>query len=389
MKWSNRHKLLIQGAILCLSAGLALTVIAAPSSPPAAELASLGQMLFSDTNLSANRSQSCASCHNPEQAFMDSRDNGVKGAFSLGDDGHSLGDRNTPGTTYAFLVPDFHIDDEGKYTGGFFLDGRAVTLTDQAGQPILNPIEMGMPDPAAVVERVRENPAYVAALEHLYGSAIFTDTEQVFQAIGEALVAFESTPLFAPFDSRYDRYLQGEYQMTPTEELGRKLFFSQLLNCSSCHLSDTLNTSRRETFSNHQYHNIGIPSNTQARQKNGVAASHRDPGLLDNPIVDDPAQAGKYRVPGLRNVAVTGPYMHNGVFQDLFTAVLFYGKFQLADQQSQVNPETGQPWGKAEVAETVNLDLLQQGQPVTRVRAEALTAFLMTLTDRRYESLLE
>ena len=352
------------------------------------ELATLGQALFFDTNLSANRTQSCATCHDPERAFIDGRDNGVAGAVSLGDDGSSLGDRNTPSAAYAFLIPDFQQDESGEIIGGYFHDGRAITIVDQAGQPFVNPIEMGLTDNAAVVQRVRENPSYVAAFKSLYGSSIFSNTERAFQAITESLVAFESTAMFAPFDSRYDRFLRGEYRMTEEEDLGRKLFFSQMVNCSSCHLLDTLETSSRETFSNHQYHNIGVPTNIRARQKNGVAVSHRDLGLLENPAVDDPAHAGKFRVPSLRNVAVTGPYMHNGVFQDLPTAILFYGKFTLGSKASQINPETGEQWGEAEVPETVNLHLLEEGQPINRARAAALTAFLTTLTDQRYESLL-
>jgi len=385
--WQNKHKLQYLTATLCLClGGLATHDLALAAAPD--ELASLGQALFFDTHLSANRTQSCASCHDPEHAFIDGRDNGVAGAVSLGDDGSSLGDRNTPSAAYAFLVPDFHQDDTGEFIGGYFHDGRAVTIVDQAGQPFVNPIEMGLPDNAAVVERVRENPSYVAAFKSIYGSSIFSNTERAFRAITESLVAFESTALFAPFDSRYDRFLRGEYQMTEEEELGRKLFFSQMVNCSSCHLLDTLNTSTRETFSNHQYHNIGVPTNTRARQKNGVAVSHRDLGLLENPAVEDPAQAGKFRVPSLRNIAVTGPYMHNGVFQDLSTAVLFYGKFTLGGQQSQTNPETGEPWGDAEVPETVNLHLLEDGQPINSDRTAVLVAFLETLTDQRYESLL-
>jgi cytochrome c peroxidase len=111
--------------------------------------------------------------------------------------------------------------------------------------------------------------------------------------------------------------------------------------------------------------------------------------LLENPTVDDPSQAGKFRVPSLRNVAVTGPYMHNGVFQELSTAIFFYGKFMLSNRKSQINPETGRAWGQPEVAETVELEVLSQGQPITRDRAVLIATFLRTLTDRRYESLLQ
>ena len=353
------------------------------------ELAKLGQALFFDTNLSANRNQSCASCHNPQQAFSDSREGGVSGAVSLGDDGVSLGDRNTPGTTYAFLIPEFHKNDNGEFIGGFFLDGRAATMADQAAEPFVNPIEMALPDSQALVDRVRENPFYEQAFRKNYGDAIFSDSHQAVRAITESLVAFERTAQFAPFDSKYDRYLRGEYELTVQEELGRVLFFSQLINCSNCHLLDTREFSPGEVFSNHRYHNIGIPANTQARQKNGVEFNHRDLGLLQNPEVSDPAMAGKFRVPSLRNVAVTGPYMHNGVFQELRTAILFYNKFTLSDRQSQTNPETGNLWRDSEVPETIDLELLRDGQPIAENHVVALVAFLEALTDQRYESQLD
>jgi cytochrome c peroxidase len=359
------------------------------AAPDAGELANLGRALFFDVNLSANRNQSCSSCHDPARAFSGSRDNGVSGAVSLGGDGISLGDRNAPSTTYAFLIPEFQKDDENQFVGGFFHDGRAPTMVDQAGQPFVNQIEMALADDAAVVNRVRENPAYVESLERLYGNSIFDQPERVFRAITESIVAFEQTEEFAPFDSRYDRFLRGEYQLSEEEELGRLLFFSSLTNCVTCHTLNTRESSARETFTDHHYYNIGVPANKPVRQVNDLEESHRDLGLLENPAVDDPAQAGKFRVPSLRNVAVTGPYMHNGVFQELSTAIFFYGKFMLSNRQSQINPETGTAWGQPEVAETVELEVLSQGQPITRGRAELIAIFLQTLTDQRYESLLQ
>ena len=353
------------------------------------ELADLGQALFFDRNLSATRNQSCASCHDPGQAFSDSRDNGIAGAVSLGDDGSSLGDRNTPGTTYASLIPDFHKNDKDEYIGGYFLDGRAATMTDQAAEPFVNPIEMALPDTAAVVDRVREKSYYVETLSKHFGESIFSDSDKAFRAITESIVAFERTALFSPFDSKYDRYLQGEYELTADEEIGRVLFFSQIINCSSCHLLDTREFSPGEIFSNHRYHNIGVPTNREVRGKNGIDVGHRDLGLLENPAVDDPAMAGKFRVPSLRNVAVTGPYMHNGVFQELRTAILFYNRFTLSNPKSQTNPETGARWREPEVPETVDIELLRDGQPLAENYVEALVAFLTALTDLRYESLLD
>ena len=135
-----------------------------PAPPAPGDLAALGQRLFHDTALSRTGTQSCATCHDPEHAFTDPREGAAGRAVSLGDDGVSYGDRNTPTLSYAALSPDFHRDDKGRYKGGQFWDGRADDLADQAGQPMLNPVEMGVPDKAAVVERLnRETVALLAS----------------------------------------------------------------------------------------------------------------------------------------------------------------------------------------------------------------------------------
>jgi cytochrome c peroxidase len=224
----------------------------------------------------------------------------------------------------------------------------------------------------------------------LFGDTIFDDAKLAYRAIGECLAAFEQTEVFGPFDSKYDRYLRGEYQLTADEDLGRKLFFSQLTNCSSCHaLNSHEPDNAREPFTNYRYHNIGIPANDAVRARNGLGRDHRDLGLLDNPRVDDASQAGKFKVPTLRNVAVTGPYMHNGVFTKLATAIHFYSHYTVRNSNALTNPETGQPWRQPETEHTIDLDLLKEGQPLGDDRVAVLEAFLRTLTDRRYEALLE
>jgi cytochrome c peroxidase len=350
----------------------------------------LGQMLYFDTNLSRNRSQSCASCHAPQHGFVDNRDNAVAGAASLGDDGRSLGDRNAPTASYARFSPAFHRNAEGRYVGGQFHDGRAADLAAQAEGPPLNPIEMAMPDKPAVVARLKENPAYVSAFQRHYGEAIFEDSDRAYAAMAQSIAAFEKSDFFSPFDSKYDRYLRGEYAMNEEEELGMTLFFSQqFTNCNLCHQLKRLPASGRETFSNYQFHNIGVPINERLRRLNGKGDEFIDRGLLDNPRVDDAGKAGKFKVPTLRNVAVTGPYMHNGVFRNLRTVVLFYNKYNSRSPQRQINPETGEPWGKPEVAQNLSLDELETGPALDDRRINALVAFMKTLTDKRYESLLE
>ena len=352
--------------------------------------AALGEALYFDVNLSKNRTQACATCHDPEAGFVDPRPTAAGRAVSLGDDGVSLGDRNAPTASYARFSPPFHQMDDGAYRGGQFLDGREPDLKGQAGGPPLNPIEMGMPSKAAVVARLEENPAYVRAFEAFFGGGILDDPEAGYEAMREAIAAFEQRPFFAPFDSKYDRYLRGEATFTDQEELGRVLFFSQqFTNCNQCHQLHSSQVAPTETFSNYEYHNIGIPANAAARAVNGLPADHVDRGLLDNPLVSDPAQAGKFKVPTLRNVAVTGPYMHNGVFEELRTTVVFYNKYNSRAPAAQTNPETGQPWRVPEVEGTLSLKELEHGPALDDQRIDALVAFLETLTDRRYEHLLE
>ena len=372
---------------------LAIVLLALPAAGMAAEsigsIEALGRALYFDVNLSKNRSQSCATCHSPEFGFADPRGNAAGKAVSLGDDGRSLGDRNAPTASYAAFSPDFHRDDEGRYVGGQFLDGREKDLAGQAGGPPLNPIEMGMPDKAGVVDRLRENATYVAAFGSFFGGDILDRPDDAYRAMTESIAAFERTDFFAPFDSRYDRYLRGEYQMTVLEDLGMTLFFSQQFsNCNICHQLKPTPNRTGETFSNYAYHNIGVPPNDAARAVNGVAADHVDRGLLDNPAIDDPAQAGRFKVPTLRNVAVTGPYMHNGVFGDLRTVVLFYNKYNSKSAKRQINPETGEQWRAPEVPDNLALKELETGPALDDRRIDALVAFMKTLTDARYEHLL-
>ncbi|WP_404419143.1 cytochrome-c peroxidase [Marinospirillum sp.] len=353
-----------------------------------AEKQRLGQQLFFDPALSRNRSQSCATCHVPDRAFIDSRENQVGSAASLGDDGHSLGDRNTPSAGYAALTPQFHLKENGEYAGGLFWDGRANTLAEQAAGPPLNPVEMAMPSKEKVAERLLDKAHYRKIFSSLYGQEVLDDPEALYQAMGDAIAAFEETELFAPFDSRYDRYLKGEVEFTQQEELGRTLFFSQqFTNCNSCHQLHTSPRHPQETFSNYEFHNIGVPMNTELRKANKV--TQVDEGLLMHPEIDDPAQRGKFKTPSLRNVAVTPPYMHNGVFKDLRTVVLFYNKYNSRSPARQINPETGEPWADPEVPENLSMELLESGPALDDRRIDALVAFMKTLTDQRYEHLLE
>jgi cytochrome c peroxidase len=311
----------------------------------------------------------------PTRAFSDRNDVHNGNAVSLGDDGKSFGDRNAPSATYAALNPPFGKDTDGAYIGGQFWDGRAKTLEEQAGGPPLNPVEMGMADDKAVAARIAENKDYVRAFEAFYGKDVLSDPARTFAAATSAIASFERTPEFSPFDSKYDRYLRGEVKLTDQEELGRVLFFSkQFTNCNQCHQLQKQGGLPEETFTNYEYHNIGVPRNEALVAAHGSAAGFVDTGLLQNPEVDDPAEAGKFKVPTLRNVAVTGPYMHNGVFRDLRTVVLFYDKYNSKRPERQVNPETGKPWGPPEVPGTLSMTELEHGPALKDDRIDALVA---------------
>ncbi|WP_245261699.1 cytochrome-c peroxidase [Ancylobacter sp. FA202] len=347
----------------------------------------LGEALFFDVDLSRHRTQSCATCHDPAQGFADPRG----GPVSLGDDGVSRGVRNAPSVSYAGYAPAFGTDAKGNPVGGQFWDGRAATLADQAGQPLLNPVEMAMPNKASVVARLKEKPGTFDAFRATFGPDVFDDDTRAFAALTQALAAYEQSTAVSPFDSRYDRYLRGTLALTPQEELGRVLFFSnQFTNCGQCHKL-TPNGGEGETFSNYRFHNIGTPANPELAvpADRGLAARADIKRRKTGKVASARAHDGQFKVPSLRNVAVTGPYMHNGVFNDLRTVILFYNKYNSAAPGRQINPETGEAWDPPEVAGTLSLKELESGPALDDRRIDALVAFLKTLTDQRLEPLLE
>lgn len=374
----------------------------------------LGAALFTDNNLSRERNQSCASCHNPAVGFADdrintaSRDSGhglQAGAGSMGDDQISIGDRNAPMAAYAAFSPPFHLASRPRvasqqssgiaayegFLGGQFWDGREDDLQGQAAGPLLNPLEMNMPNKAAVIARLQENDDYLASFQHLYGADIFINVDAAYDALTESIAQFESSPEFYPFDSKYDRSLSGEFEYSPAAKasLGKALFFSSDLTCAACHQLRPIGA-KGEIFTSFEYHNIGVPENTHLREINGMSAL--DIGLLNNPKVSSLAARGKFKVPSLRNVAITAPYMHNGIFNQLATVVRFYqhAKEKAQGHSSSHNPETGLPWGAAEVEDNIAMDLLGANDiNLEEAEVEAMVCFLMSLTDHRYETLLD
>lgn len=396
----------IVAVCVCIIAISACSGSSDTASPAFSSKEALGDALFHDKNLSLNRTQSCSNCHASKHAFIDNRldDNAEIGAVSVGDNGFSLGDRNSPTASYAMFSPDFHIGTRQRHQteqnshrnysgalGGQFLDGREPDLKGQAGGPPLNPVEMNMPDKASVVERLLENDEYVEAFKHIYGEAIFDDVDAAYAAMAESIGEFEKTEQFTPFDSKFDRSLRGEYVMTFKESTGKAVFFSQFANCGICHQlhaqGDPINKFQ-ETFTGYEYHNLGVPINESVRLLNGAPI---DTGLHMHTGND--ADRGKFKVSTLRNIAVTEPYMHNGVFRDLATVIEFYNHIaDRANVDHQMNPETGTDWLPPEVAENIADAELASGR-ISDMDSPAgianIVCFLRTLTDARYEHLIQ
>lgn len=394
MNTRREYKLLGQLTVCCvLTAALNNSALATPKNS-----AELGERLFNDPNLSLNRQQSCATCHNPQHGFIDNRKDqlGNQLMTSIGTDGHSIGSRNTPTVSYAAFSPEFKWSthprfnsqqpDYKGYLGGQFLDGRQDSLADQAGEPPLNPVEMKMPNRQAIIDRVKENRYYHQAFQTFYGETIFDDTDKAFKAFTQAIADFQKTDVISPFDSKYDRVLRGEEAFSFKELSGKSLFFSQqFTNCATCHQAKP-NGHAQETFTNYEYHNIGVPSNPKLEAMLGKAVQDR--GLLNNPAVQNKKHLGKFKVPTLRNIAVTAPYMHNGVFKDLSTVIQFYDHF-LVGSKHKINPETGLAWAEPETPITVSETELKDGRKLKPQQVEQLVCFLRTLTDKRYEHLVQ
>lgn len=251
-----------------------------------------------------------------------------------------------------------------------------------------------MSDKSAVIDRIKENAQYIEAFETLYGADIFDDVNNSYEAMRESIAKFEKTELFAPFDSKYDRYREckdnggftstclSEGNWTTEEQLGFDLFFSEgNTNCAQCHtLNATPNDKSRELFTNYEYENIGTP---KSQLETDLGRNFLGLGGTLN----DPEHYGKVKVPTLRNVAITGPYMSNGVFSKLRTVLEFYDHMA-GNGDHPINPETQNPWGANDYNSTINTTKLHDTAALTDAKIRALEAFLRTLTDKRYEHLL-
>ena len=330
--------------------------------------AQLGRELFNDRTLSQPGGQSCASCHVAGAGFTDPRQDS---ATSEGATAGRFGKRQTPSIKYMAYSPKFHFDTgEQDYVGGQFWDGRAADLKDQVHFPMLNATEMNNASEAEVVARVGKS-ASADRLRAIYGAAIFSDTAKAFDAIADSIATYETSADFSPFTSKYDYYLKGQARLTASELRGLTLFKGKAV-CNNCHLADPSADGTPPLFTDFTYDNIGLPRNPNNRfysmppALNPDGAAFADIGLEQT--THRIADAGRMKVPTLRNIAITAPYFHNGVVKTLDQAVQFYNKRDLGG------------FGPAEFPATMNREELGNLH-LSDDEVSDIVAFLKTLTD--------
>ncbi len=281
--------------------------------------AALGKKLFSEKILSKDSTVSCASCHKPGFAFADTT------AFSVGIGG-KLTKRNTPSVLNM------------KNRPYFFWDGRAASLEEQSLMPIQNPDEMGLAIEEAV-SRLNKSPEYKMLFQKIFRQK--PDAKN----LAAAFAAFEET--LETVNSKFDDWSNNLGKLTTQEERGRQLFVGDKAKCFDCH--------RMEDFTTDEFKNIGLYDEYKLN----------DAGLYT--ITKKESDKGKFKTPGLRNVAVTAPYMHNGMFKTLEEVLNYYN-----------SPD----WF---IENPINRDdALKTPLRLTSQEKKDIIAFLKTLTDKKY-----
>jgi cytochrome c peroxidase len=236
----------------------------------------LGRMLFYEKKLSADNTMSCASCHDQKRAFTDGT------AFSRGVDG-------TPTSRSSMSLANL------LWVRQFFWDGRAKSLEEQAITPLTDPHEMGQ-SLAVSAKKLQQTSAYPPLFKLAFGSDTITG-----ERLTKALAQFERTLISS--NSRYDQFLAGQYQPTEQEKRGHDLFMTHPVpeqklrgaNCGDCH-------GGYKTFMEF-YHNNGLDAEPKDQGREKMTGRNND--------------RGRFRVPTLRNIALTAPYMHDGRFKTL------------------------------------------------------------------------
>ncbi|WP_179344499.1 cytochrome-c peroxidase [Winogradskyella ursingii] len=291
-------------------------------NPLTVEGVALGKRLFFDTILSGDGTQSCASCHSPQNAFTDNTptSDGIDGNFGI---------RNS--------MPLFNL--AWNYGERFTWDGKELSLERQAIEPVQNPIELHS-DWNDVVTRLQAHPEYPELFESAFKTSTITK-----ELATKAIAQFERTLISA--NSKFDKYSLGEATLTENELNGLNVFMDEARgDCFHCHGSPN-----NPLWTDNIFHN------------NGLDATFTDLGL--GGVTGDPSDNGKFKSPSLRNLAYTAPYMHDGRFATLDEVINHYS-------EGLNNSPTIDPLMK-------KVD--QGGVQLTEQDKADLKAFLLTLSD--------
>ncbi|CAA9198159.1 hypothetical protein FLA105534_01978 [Flavobacterium bizetiae] len=300
------------------------------------EKIALGKKLFNDPVLSGNNTRSCASCHHAEKAFTD----GLERAVSL--DGKSMIQRNTPTLTNI------------AFQRVFFADSRVSYLEDQAVAVIKNENEMhGSLEKSALA--IQKNSDYVKDFKKAFPKGEINEFE-----IKNALASYIRS--LSHYDSKFDEYMQNKTQLTTDEKAGFNLFAGKA-KCATCHFIPLTNGTVPPNFDRSESEILGTPNK----------AKKLDGDLGKFVITQAAIHKYSFKTPTIRNIALTAPYMHNGVYKTLEEVIDFYnegGGLGLGfDLPNQTLPE-----------DKLNLSDIEKKQ---------LIAFMRTLTDKKYLEKIE
>lgn len=325
---------------------------------PLSAVALLGKQMFFDPALSASGRQSCASCHSPDHAY--GPPNNLAAQLG-GADMKQQGYRPPPSLMYLNRQPNFSIGPDASENdtqvsvaqlatqnagvqkaqktagaapaaaqmvpqGGFFWDGRADTLQQQASGPMLNPVEMANTSIEDVAQKLAKAP-YRNAFIQLFGNNIFKDSRLV---VSEAMFAigryqFEDNS-FHPYTSKYDYWLEGKARLTQAELRGLHLFNDpDKANCAGCHLSKPSPDGFAPIFTDYQYEALALP-------RNPALVQNKDPHFFDigicgpfrTDLTDQKQYCSMFLTPTLRNSATRQVFFHNGVYHTLDQVMTFY-----------------------------------------------------------------
>lgn len=366
----------------------------APPPPPAPAPAdaptrvSVGEAAFNDKGLSAGGNLACASCHTTPTGHADPAGTVLPMGGPLL---NKQGNRSSPTLAYLATNTAFRFDAQGRPHGGFFWDGRANSRLEQALAPLLNPVEMANASVDEVAARLKRAP-YFADFTRLYNVRPDAPATVLVQTLQLALATYQAgDPDYLLFNSKYDRVLDGTAQLTDAETRGLRLFNDpQKGNCASCHSAAIGPQGERPIFTNFTYHALGLP-------RNKAILANADPNFYDmglcGPVRTDLTLrvdlCGAFKVPTLRNVAVSGPYFHNAIASTLEQAVSFYATRDVdpARWYPLVNGRPDKfndmPLGyRGNVVQTPPFGTDRGGRPrLTAQDVSDLVAFLRTLTD--------